>query len=120
MIGMEIFRRFNIVFDYPHHRLFLKPGRDFNDAFEYNMSGMVLGRSRDNYKEIKKIYPGSAADSAGLKPGDRVTRINGVPSVQYDIWDLIPLMRREGKRIDLNVSRGDTEFEVSLILRRLI
>jgi hypothetical protein len=33
VIGMPLFQRFNIVFDYPGGRMFLEPGRKFNEPF---------------------------------------------------------------------------------------
>jgi hypothetical protein len=33
MVGLGIFTRFNIVYDYPRHRLFVKPNRSFSDPF---------------------------------------------------------------------------------------
>jgi len=34
LVGMGLFRRFRIVFDYPGHRLFLQPNGSFADPFE--------------------------------------------------------------------------------------
>lgn len=41
-LGTEILRRFDVVFDYPNHKLTLKKNADFGDPFRYNMSGIQL------------------------------------------------------------------------------
>lgn len=41
-IGGEIFRRFNIIFDYPGQKIYLRPNRQFNEPFQYNMSGVEV------------------------------------------------------------------------------
>lgn len=33
MVGLGVFLKFHVVFDYPGHRLFLKPNREFNEPF---------------------------------------------------------------------------------------
>ncbi len=39
-IGAEIMRRFSVVFDYQNQKLYLKKNRNFNDPFNFNMSGL--------------------------------------------------------------------------------
>lgn len=120
MIGMELMSRFNIIYDYPHQRVFLEPNQTFSDPFEYNMSGLSMRRGRGDYLEILSVHPDSPASDAGLEIGDRVIRINGKEAIKYDVWELRPLLRKEGKTLTLSVLRGNQELEVSIVLRRLI
>lgn len=39
-IGGEIMRRFTVVFDYSNQKLYLKKNRNFDDPFNFNMSGL--------------------------------------------------------------------------------
>lgn len=41
-IGGEIFRRFDVVMDYAHNKMYLRKGRHFDEVFHYNMSGIEL------------------------------------------------------------------------------
>ncbi len=34
MVGMGIFDRFHVIFDYPRHRLFLRPNASFSEPFD--------------------------------------------------------------------------------------
>jgi hypothetical protein len=120
MVGMEVFRRFNLVFDYPHHRLFLEPNSHFAEPFEYNMSGMGLGKADGDTLRIDSIHPGSPASQAGLEIGDKVVKINDRPAGSYDTWELRPLLSQNGETVRLVIVRGSREKSVSLKLRRLI
>jgi hypothetical protein len=120
MIGMELFSRFNIVYDYPNQRMFIEPNQTFADPFEYDMSGLSMHKGRGDYLEILQVYPDSPASDAGLQIGDKVLSINGKAAIKYDVWDLRPLLRREGETITLSVLRGDKEMQISIVLRRLI
>jgi hypothetical protein len=59
VIGMGIFSRFNIVFDYPGRRMFFEPNRRFEEPFEFNMSGMRLLKARDGAHVIVGTHPDS-------------------------------------------------------------
>ena len=119
-IGFCLLSRFNVIFDYPGRRMFIEPNSRYHDPFEYGMSGMVLRKGPGETLAVVTIYPNSPAAEAGLAVGDLVKRINGRPVGAFKLWDLQPLFQQEGKKVELGVSRGDKEWEVSIILRRLI
>ena len=120
MIGLGLLSRFNLIFDYSRQRLIIKPNGNFDEPFDYDMSGLSLRKSPDGFLEIVRVYDNSPAGDAGLKTGDRVIRINGKPAIDFDIFERESLFSREGKTITLVVSRDGREWEVSLKLRRLI
>jgi hypothetical protein len=41
-VGGEILKRFAVIFDYTHEKMFLKKNSDFNDPFSYNKSGIEM------------------------------------------------------------------------------
>lgn len=61
-IGSEFLRRFNVVFDYPNKMMFLKKNKMFGEAFNYNMSGIVLEHNGfmvvETYETIDPVSPG--------------------------------------------------------------
>lgn len=119
-IGLGMLQRFNFIYDYPSHRMFLEPNKNFGEPFEYNMSGMVIRRGDGAFMQIITLYPDSPADKAGLDIGDKITRINDRPSVDYDIWELIPLMRQEGAAVKLTVLKDGKEKDISITLKPII
>jgi hypothetical protein len=120
MIGLGLLSRFNLMFDYSKQRLTIKPNSKFNEAFEYDMSGLSMRRSKDGFREIVRLYDNSPASDAGLQVGDRVISIDGQPSIDFDFFRLDSLFKQEGKTVKLVVSRDGREREVSLKLRKLI
>ena len=50
-VGAQVIKRFHSVFDYPGRNLRLKPNNNFNDPFEYNMSGIVV--QHNGYRIVK-------------------------------------------------------------------
>jgi len=120
MIGLGLLTQFNIVFDYPGHRMFLEPSRTFSTPYEYNMSGMSLKPSGDGSWEIDCVLDGSPATDAGLQVGDKVTRINGNPAGQYSFWDLYPMMRQAGDTLRLEILRDREPLDAVIVLRRVI
>lgn len=56
LIGAEILKRFNLVFDYQGHKMWFVSNHFFDDPFLYNMSGLVLEydgfRLVENYERV--------------------------------------------------------------------
>jgi len=52
-IGSGVLRRFNVVYDYKNNKIFLDKNSNFEDPFNYNMSGLELEHSGMQYVEEK-------------------------------------------------------------------
>lgn len=51
LVGAEILKRFNLVFDYQGQQMWFHPNHFFDDPFLYNMSGLVL--EYDGFQIVK-------------------------------------------------------------------
>ena len=120
MVGLGLLSRFNFIYDYPHKRMFIEPNHTFSEPFESDMSGLWLGRRDGDALTIRQVHSKSPAAEAGVTTSDKIIRINGRPAGSYDIWELQPLMQREGVTVTLVLLRDQEEVEVSIVLRRLI
>ena len=120
LIGLGLFSRFNIVYDYPGRRMFLEPNRRFAEPSEYDMSGLVMRRGKDGEFLVERVHPGSPADEAGIAAGDAITKINGIASSACDRFDLHDLFRTSGAQVTLSVTRNGSERTISLTFRRMI
>jgi len=120
LVGMPVFSRFHLTFDYGNERLYLEPNRRFKNAFEFDMSGLRLKSSEDGSPVIARIIPGSPASEVDLKIGDVVLQIDGTAAGNLERWDITRLFRRTGETVTLKIVRSDEEREVKLKLRRLI
>ena len=72
----------------------------------------------NNLPELTGIEPGSPAEMAGLQPGDRVLKVDGVDiSYDQDGFDEMFAMfgaRQDATPFDMTIQRGDEKFEVSV------
>jgi len=101
--------------------MFIEPNHTYDEPFEYNMSGLWLGRRDGELLTIRQVHPRSPAAEAGITADDRIVRINNQPAIEFsDPWKRRPLMQREGETVTLVLLRDQEEVEVSLVLRRLI
>ncbi len=120
LLGLALLAHFNFVYDYQNQRMFVEPNKNFNQPSEYDMTGMVMRKGGEDFLNIKKIHPNSAASEAGLIEGDKVIMIDGRPATSYTVWDLRPLLQRDGETVVLIVERDNEQMEVPLKLRRLL
>ena len=93
----------------------LAKGEDIDAPGRFAFLG-VGADGEDEEPRIGTIFPGSAADKAGLKVGDVLLSFAGRKIKQFE--DLPPLVRRHkpGQKVALEVRRGDKtlKFEVTL------
>jgi PDZ domain len=72
-IGGEIFRRFNVIFDYPNKKLYLRKSSNYNEFFSYNKSGIELENSGMQWVpetiKLSTTYQDNTFDSAGNRAG---------------------------------------------------
>jgi hypothetical protein len=111
-VGGEIMRRFTVVFDYPNNKLYLKKNKNFNDPFNFNMSGLDFKQDgleweQDRVKiETQKstgvtneVYRDSFQYKFSLKP------IFSISGVRKDSPAYKAGLQREDRVISINGNR---------------
>ena len=58
----------------------------------------------DNSQLVRSVYPGSPAEQAGMKAGDRIVRINGV-RVEEDTMTRVWAQQKPGDGVELTIQR---------------
>ncbi len=75
LLGNDLLRRFNMVFNYPNREIHLLPNSHFYDEFDYTYTG--LGIYYVNGKiMVEDVIPGSPADKADFKMDDEILAVN--------------------------------------------
>ncbi len=113
LIGNELFRRFQVVLNYPKKEMHIVPNRFFGESFDYSYSGLELYLIANKIR-IGYLAPGSPAERAGLQTGDEVIAVNknfsGILN-EYKIQ-----LQKAGERVRIIYRReekiGELEFRV--------
>ncbi|THA26155.1 PDZ domain-containing protein [Streptomyces sp. RKND-216] len=110
------------------------------EGFERRMGGAYVGvgvsvkRSDvpggDEVVRVEDVLPDSPADRAGLRPGDRLQAVDGVPVTGEPVTEVVALLRGAadaspgraadpGTAVDLTLSRGGHQWSETLKRARL-
>ena len=122
VLGAEILRRFNVVFDYSRRQMILEPNRYLSDFEEYDMSGMLLIAEGTNFKtfKIRRTIENSPAVAAGLHEGDIISAIDGKPTSNSTLEEVRQMFKRKGRSYLLTFERNGQKLKTRIKLKRLI
>jgi hypothetical protein len=122
LIRADVLSRFTVVFDYLHHRIFLKPNERFTQTFETDMSGLRLTARSPMFQrfEISGVAAHSPGSDAGLREGDIIVAVDGQAAATLTLAQIQTGFERTGEQRRLTILRGGHEFQVDLRLKRLI
>ena len=99
-------------------RIYLAPTRRLHATQLFDASGLAfrrVGRTHDT--DVAVVLPGSVADRVGIRPGDRLRRVNGQPVDALMPTELREMFSRDGTTVRLGLLRGDVPLVVTLILQ---
>jgi hypothetical protein len=113
-VGGQFLSQFEVTFDQKNGRMRLtREGEgDVSRQPRYRV-GMMLDRGPEGGLRVDGTIPGSPADRAGLREGDRVLRINGEGVETLEPGAIGRVFGRP-EEIRLVVRRGDNELELRL------
>lgn len=112
MIGMGVLKHFDIVFDYKNQQLLLAPHGIDMPFYEQAESGLGFKYSKDLH--VSFVAQNHNAQIAGLKPGDRIETINGMPREKLLDVSVMDSLRTlpDNTPLNLQVQRGDTVINI--------
>jgi predicted aspartyl protease len=121
LIGADILRQFNITLDYGHQSILFQKNRDYGKRCNFDRLGVWLGQDSASFSVID-VVPGSPADDAGIKAGDKILAIDGKPAESLDLTEVRERFRSDpvGRKLRLRVQSGSAVRDIVLSLRELI
>lgn len=122
-IGIDLLKRFVILFDYRQGYLYLKPNYTYKQPFEHDMSGMEYFAAGNDYRRIIvcRVEPGSAADRLGIEKGDELLAINFKDVKRMTLQEIDEILRSKNDRtLLLQVLHRNIQATVLLTLKRRI
>ena len=122
-LGLDVLKRFIIIFDYAGGALYLKPRTNLKEPFEHDMSGLEYYAEGEEFKHviIDRVEPGSAGDVIGLKKDDELVAVNFKPVAGMSLEDLDGLFKsKDGRGLVLEIFRDKKYENVLMFLKRRI
>ena len=123
LLGNTILSRFNYYIDYINEKLYIKPNKKYRKKFRFDKSGLLVAATGPNLKNyiIQKVITNSPASELGLKQGDVIKKINGLPSQLISLPFISAILAgKEGKKIRLIILRNGEKMKLHFKLRNLI
>jgi len=111
LLGNDILRRFNVVFNYQKREVHLLPNSHFREAFDYSYTGMSIYYIERKIV-IDDIIPGSPAYKAGFKKDDVIMAINN--NFSNDISQYKNLLQSEREKVKVLIIRSGAPFIINL------
>lgn len=119
LIGLEVLRRFDLVFDYRRDRLLLAPNRFFAEPFQHDASGLALRWAPDMKSfVVHDVQSPSPAAEIGLKAKERILAVNNRPAADFTIEQMNALLSNESSALLLLVHGASGRRHLTLNLRK--
>jgi membrane-associated protease RseP (regulator of RpoE activity) len=123
-VGGPILRRFILTFDPARRRLRIEPNANYAQESPPSAamrSGLVCLPEGRNWI-VQDLIPNSPATEAGLRRGDQLLEINGVPVQSLKFEEIRGAFQAEpGSQVRLRLQTGgEPPREVTLVLRNLL
>ncbi|MDR7522556.1 MAG: S41 family peptidase [Armatimonadota bacterium] len=98
-----------------------KAFKEFSETTQGFFYGIgIFIEIRDGHLIVAQPIEGTPAHRAGLRPGDRIRRINDTPTEGMAIQEAVSRIRGPaGTRVRLTIGRGDQTFEVEITRARV-
>jgi hypothetical protein len=121
-IGGDFLRRFSVVFDFSHQRVFLDPNLQINHTAQEDMSGLSILAKGANLKtfQIVQVRSGTPGADAGLKDGDVIAGIDEEAAADLTLSAIRDLFRQVGHQYKLLIDRQGQTVNITIKMRKLV
>jgi hypothetical protein len=115
-LGLNFLSRFVVTFDFPNSKIYLKKGKRYEDADDWNLSGLhVLQKMGKTVVDL--VEKDSPAAVAGVKGGDRILKVGDKKTDGISLADFRRQCCMPGT-LRLTLERDKKTVEVEVILKR--
>ena len=121
IIGNKLLRKFNILFDYPNHKLYFEKSSLFDEKVSVNCSGMDIQMNEDmSAILIHQIIADSPASELGIAVNDELVSINGKKAMDLSLVEIEQMLKKAGESVTIQVKRKGPAKEYKLELKSLL
>ncbi|HCW06930.1 MAG TPA: hypothetical protein DGG95_06155, partial [Cytophagales bacterium] len=113
-IGGDVLSRFDVIFDFPSEKIYIKPNSTLKKKSFNNMSGLVvkaIGLKLREF-EIIEVRVNSPAFRSAIQKGDKIVSINTLPTSDMDLSHVNNFFNtRPGKKVKMQLLRANQIIE---------
>ena len=122
LVGMEVFRKFKVTFDYSRKVVHLEPNKFFDERFVYDASGLRLRAAAPQFSppSVSGVRDSSPAKDAGILPGDIITKLNGRDTSGLSLEIIRETLHTPNRSHTLTLLRESKALEVILKTREML
>jgi hypothetical protein len=122
LVGMEVFRKFRVTFDYSRKVVHLEPNELFNEPFVYDASGLRLRAAAPLFSppSVTGVRDSSPAKIAGILPGDIITKLNGRDTTGLSLEVIREKLHPPDRSNTLTLLREGKALQVVLKTREML
>lgn len=117
LIGNDLLRRFNVIFNYQKKDIHLVPNSHYREPFDYSYSGIELYYLEDKI-EIGNIAKGSPAEEAGIQVGDIVVGVNNNFSQNFNQYKTA--LQATHEKLKLVLRRGNELLQITFKVKSIL
>ena len=117
LIGNDILRRFNVIFNYRNKEFYLTPNSHYDEPFDYSYSGVEFYLV-DGIIIVGDVAEKSPAEEAGLKEGDIVIGVNKNFSQNLNQYKIA--LQNTNEKVKIIVKREGVLKEVEFKVRSIL
>ncbi len=114
-VGNALLSHFDVTFDYPGAKLYLKANSRFAEPFDFLYEGLAVRADGDNYDQfvVFDVLPQSPASVAGFRTGDVIRQVDKAPVTGMSLDDVYTALQKEGAR-QLLVQRDTASLTLTM------
>ena len=120
LLGPGLLQRYNLIFDYPHARLWLSPRTLVPHSTQFDASGLTVFAEGPDLQQftVRDVVEGGPGAAAGVHLGDTILAMNGTPATGLTLSAVRSLLSRPAGTVQLQLRGVDGDREVTVSLQR--
>lgn len=111
LIGSELLRRFNLVFNYPQREIYLQPNSHYDDQFDYAYTGLGIYYI-DEKIVVVDVIANSPGEKCGFQPDDEIISIGN--NFSKNIQQYKNLLQTPNETFKVIIKRGKELKELTI------
>ncbi|MGB3465215.1 MAG: aspartyl protease family protein [Cyclobacteriaceae bacterium] len=121
IIGNNVLKRFNIIFDYKNKKMYWEKNNSFDEDFHVNTTGFDVELTNDlSGVKVHRVYEIGMARQEGIEVGDEILEIDGKSVDDMILPEIKKLINNEGGNFKMKIRRNGKEFTIDVERHDLI